>query len=99
MLFPYGIPILCMKDIAALESVQRFATKVGTKVWEDVDYAMIIDSRVTHSTIYAMMNGSACSGAYERREGASNYHTLVGPILCRIWRLQNAPYRAIAMTS
>jgi len=27
-----------VKDIATLESVQRFATKVCTKGWEDVDY-------------------------------------------------------------
>ena len=29
-------------------------------------------------------------------EGASNYHTLVGPILYRIWRLQNVPYKVAA---
>ena len=27
-----------VKDIVALESVQRFATKICTKAWEDVDY-------------------------------------------------------------
>ena len=32
----------------------------------------------------------------KRRKGASNYHTLVGPILCRIWRLQNTPYKVAA---
>ena len=39
------------------------------------------------------------SGAYERRctkERQSMYHTLVGPILCRIWHLQNAPYEVAA---
>ena len=29
-------------------------------------------------------------------EGASNYHTLVGPILYRIWHLQNVPYKVAA---
>ena len=35
------------------------------------------------------------SGA-KRHEGASNYHTLVGPILSQIWLLQNAPYKVTA---
>ena len=37
----YAVPVWdphLVKDIAALESVQRFATKVSTKAWEDVDY-------------------------------------------------------------
>jgi len=34
--------------------------------------------------------------ALKPREGASNYHTLFGPILCRIWRLQNVPYKVAA---
>ena len=40
-LLEYAVPIWdphLEKDIAALESVQRFATKVCTKAWEDVDY-------------------------------------------------------------
>ena len=32
-------------------------------------------------------------GAAEWHEGASNYQTLVSLILCRIWHLQNAPYK------
>ena len=32
-------------------------------------------------------------GPYELHEGASNYHTLVGPTLCSFWRLQNTPYK------
>ena len=34
--------------------------------------------------------------AATRCEGASNYHTLVGSILSRIWRLQNVPYKVAA---
>ena len=40
-LLEYAVPVWdphLVKDIAALESVQRFDTKVCTKAWEDVDY-------------------------------------------------------------
>ena len=40
-LLEYAVPVWdphLVKDISALESVQRFATKVCTKAWEDVDY-------------------------------------------------------------
>ena len=40
-LLEYAVPVWdphLVKDIAALESVQRFATKVSTTAWEDVDY-------------------------------------------------------------
>ena len=40
--------------------------------------------------------GMWCSIYCKQHEGVSNYHTLVGPILCQIWHLQNVPYKVAA---
>ena len=49
------------------------------------DYDIDVAARVEIEG-YLSHISNAPLGAYERCEGVSNYHTLVDPILCRIWR-------------
>ena len=53
---------------------------------------------ISHAWIYSEKKKKTHAHYYQELvlQGASNYHTLVGPILCQIWRLGNVPCKVAA---
>ena len=64
-------------------------TSTDQLVWDETSTTSWSENET--STNPAGLGVRLVLGAYERHEGVSNYHTLVGPILYQI-TLQNAPY-------